>query len=124
MMSIAPMVQTTTKERLALQAKLFRGFGDPSRLSILDALCAKPLTVSEIVEITGLSQPNASNHLSCLRECGLVEAEQQWRYVTYRLTDDRVAELLHMAEDLLGDVARGISQCTRYNLPEATRSDV
>ncbi len=118
------MLQTTTKDRLALQAKLFRGFGDPSRLSILDALCAKPLTVSEIVGVIGLSQSNASNHLSCLRECGLVETEQQWRYVTYRLKDDRVAELLHLAEDLLVDVARGVSQCTRYNLPEETRSDL
>lgn len=100
-----------------LQAKLFRGFGDPSRLGILDALRDGPLTVSKIVETTGLSQPNVSNHLGCLRDCGLVIAEQEGRYVTYHLSDDRVGELLALAESLLADVARGVYECTRYNIP-------
>ena len=100
-----------------LQAKLFRGFSDPSRLGILDALRNGPLTVSEIVEATGLSQPNVSNHLGCLRDCGLVVAEQEGRYVTYHLSDDRVGELLSLAESLLADVARGVYECTRYNIP-------
>ena len=100
-----------------LQAKLFRGFSDPSRLSILEALRDGPLTVSEIVEATGLSQSNVSNHLGCLRDCGLVVAEQEGRYVTYHLSDDRVGELLALAESLLADVARGVYACTRYNLP-------
>ncbi|HLB46964.1 MAG TPA: metalloregulator ArsR/SmtB family transcription factor, partial [Anaerolineales bacterium] len=67
----------TRVRSIDLQAKLFRGFGDPSRLSILDVLRGGPLTVSEIVETTGLSQSNASNHLGCLRDCGLVVAEQE-----------------------------------------------
>lgn len=100
-----------------LQAKLFRGFGDPSRLSILVALRQGPLTVTEILEKTGLSQSNASNHLACLRDCGLVTAEQEGRYVTYHLSDDRVGELLELAESLLSDVARGVYECTRYNNP-------
>lgn len=100
-----------------LQAKLFRGFGDPSRLGILDALRNGPLTVSEIVEATGLSQPNVSNHLGCLRDCGLVVAEQEGRYVTYHVSDDRVGEVLALAESLLADVARGVYECTRYNIP-------
>jgi ArsR family transcriptional regulator, cadmium/lead-responsive transcriptional repressor len=99
---------------LALKAKLFRGFSDPSRLAILEALRATPLTVSEIVAATGLSQSNASNHLACLRDCGLVTAEQQGRFVTYRLSDDRVDELLALVETLLADVARGVYLCTRY----------
>lgn len=102
---------------IELQAKLFRGFGDPSRLSILVALRRGPLTVTEILEKTGLSQSNASNHLGCLRDCGLVTAEQEGRYVTYHLSDDRVGELLELAESLLSDVARGVYECTRYNLP-------
>ena len=51
---------------LGLKAKLFRGFGDSSRLSILECLRQGPLTVGEIVNQTGLSQPNTSNHLACL----------------------------------------------------------
>ena len=63
---------------------------DPSRLAILDALRAGSCTVSALVETTGLSQSNVSNHLSCLRDCGLVVSTQQGRYVIYELSDARV----------------------------------
>ncbi len=111
------MITISAPSKTILQAKLFRGFGDPSRLGILDALRNGPLTVSEIVEAIGLSQPTVSNHLACLRDCGLVVAEQGGRYVTYHLSDDRVGEVLALAESLLADVARGVYECTRYNIP-------
>ena len=109
------MLIQAKNQSIKLQAKLFRGFGDPSRLAILEALRSGPLKVGEIVEVTGLSQSNVSNHLGCLRECGLVVAEQKWRHVTYHLSDDRVEDLLSIAESLLADVARGVYECTRYN---------
>ncbi len=110
------MLINAKTQSIELQAKLFRGFGDPSRLSILEALRNGPLTVGEIVKTTGLSQSNVSNHLGCLRDCGLVIAEQNWRHVTYHLSDDRVGDLLALAESLLSDVARGVYECTRYNI--------
>jgi DNA-binding transcriptional ArsR family regulator len=98
---------------VALKAKLFRGFADPSRLAILHALRDGPQTVTEIVEASGFSQPNVSNHLACLRDCGLVAAEQKGRFVRYRLSDERVGKLLALADELLADVALGVYQCTR-----------
>ena len=95
-------------QRTALKAKLFRGFSDTSRLAILEALRYGPLTVSAVVERTGLSQSNVSNHLACLRDCDLVTATQQGRYSLYQLSDERVASLLGLAEELLADVARGV----------------
>jgi len=112
------VLATAEKLGVGLKAKLFRGFSDPSRLSILEALRAGPLTVTEIVAVTGLNQPNASSHLGCLRDCGLVSAEQQGRYVRYQLSDRRVATLLRVAEELLADVAKGVYECTRYRLRE------
>ena len=111
------MLITANTKATDLQAKLFRGFSDPSRLSILNALCDGPLTVSEIVEASGLSQSNASNHLGCLRDCGLVTAKQQGRFVYYKLSDQRVEQLLRLANELLADVAKGLYECTRYNVP-------
>lgn len=102
-----------------LQAKLFRGFSDPSRLSILEALRDGALTVSEIVQATGLTQSNVSNHLGCLRDCGLVTAEQQGRFVHYELSGKRVGQLLRLADELLADVAKGVYECTRYNAKES-----
>lgn len=104
-------------QAVTLKAKLFYGFSDMSRLSILEALRERPLNVGEIVERTGLSQSNVSNHLGCLRECGLVAREQQGRYAVYQLSDPRVATLLEMGDELLADVAKGIYECTRYNPP-------
>lgn len=111
------MLIAAPRQGIDLQAKLFRGFADPSRLAILDTLRSQPLTVTEIVEETGLSQSNVSNHLSCLRDCGLVVSEQHGRYVWYQVSDARVHALLAVADELLADVARGVYECTRYNAP-------
>ena len=103
----------------AIKAKLFRGLSDPSRLAILEALRNGPLSVSEIVSTTGLSQSNTSNHLSCLTDCGLVSRSQKGRNVIYQIGDLRVEALLVLAEQLLSDAARGVYECTRYNEKEA-----
>ncbi|WP_245704873.1 ArsR/SmtB family transcription factor [Belnapia rosea] len=105
-----------------LQAKLFRGFADPSRLTILDALRAGPLHVGAIVAATGLSQSNVSNHLRCLSECGLVQAEPRGRFVDYRLGDARVGELLRLTEELLAGAAYGVDACQRYGTPDPDAS--
>jgi DNA-binding transcriptional ArsR family regulator len=107
------MLTDTDLQLLQLKAKLFRGFSDPSRLAILEALRDGPLTVSDLVESTSLSQPNVSNHLSCLRGCGLVTGEQQGRHVHYHIADSRVHTLLKYGEEILADTARGVYECTR-----------
>ncbi len=101
-------------QRIELEAKLFRGFSDSSRLAILRALLEGPSTVGEIVETTGLSQSNTSNHLGCLRDCGLVTTEQNGRFVSYALSDRRIAELLRLADEILADVAKGVYECVHY----------
>jgi DNA-binding transcriptional ArsR family regulator len=108
---------------LMLKGKLFRGFAEPSRLAILEALRSRPACVSALVEATGLTQPNASNHLACLLDCGLVQREPRGRFVMYRLADPRVAELLALADELLTDVARGVYACPRYELDHALAAD-
>lgn len=76
-------------DTLEPRAKLFRGLGDPSRLAILDALLSDERSVQEIVTQTGLGQPNVSNHLRCLLDCGLVSRRNEGRFVRYRLADSR-----------------------------------
>ncbi|WP_212744544.1 ArsR/SmtB family transcription factor [Deinococcus metallilatus] len=77
---------------LEAKAKLFRGFSDRSRLSLLEALREEPRRVSERMALTGLTQPNVSHHLACLRDGGLVQAE-------------RVGQMLALIDDLLAAVA-------------------
>jgi ArsR family transcriptional regulator, cadmium/lead-responsive transcriptional repressor len=112
-------MQTINSQKIELEAKLFRGFSDPSRLAILRTLLDGRRTVSEVVEATGLSQPNTSNHLACLRDCGLVTTEQEGRYAYYSLTDPRIAQLLTLAEEILVEVARGVYECVHYTEPKS-----
>jgi DNA-binding transcriptional ArsR family regulator len=101
---------------LGVKAKLFRGFADPSRLAIIEALRAGEKTVSAIVIETGLSQPNASAHLACLKDCGLVASRQDGRRVYYHLADPRLEEVLRTVEDVLADIAANVYACTRYRV--------
>ena len=99
---------------LGLKAKLFRGLADPSRLAILEALRSGERTVADLVAATGLSQPNASGHLACLRECGLVTTRQDGRFVYYALADDGIEDVLRGAEALLARAAERVYACTRH----------
>lgn len=110
--------QTAT---LPLRAKLFRGFADPSRLAILESLREGEQTVGQIVTATSLGQPNASNHLACLLDCGLVRREQRGKHAIYALADERVAALLALADEVIADVAEGLYACTHYGRPASGR---
>ena len=102
---------------MQLRAKLFRGLADLSRLRVLETLRDGPLSAGEIVSRTRLSQPNASMHLACLAECGLVTRERQGKFVHYEIADKRVVKLLDQAEDLLLQVGPLIEACPRYRRP-------
>lgn len=111
---------TQVSTSLATRAKLFRGFADASRLAIVEALRTGARNVGDLVEETGLGQSNVSNHLACLLDCGLVEREQKGRFAFYRLSDERVSNLLRTADDLLEEVAVGLEACQRCDAPEGT----
>jgi ArsR family transcriptional regulator, cadmium/lead-responsive transcriptional repressor len=104
----------TPVSALAIKAKLFRGLGDPSRLAIVEVLRDGEKTVSQIVEVTGLSQPNTSAHLACLKDCGIVVSHQQGRFVVYAIADDEMESILRAAEAVLERVGEQIFACTRY----------
>lgn len=100
--------------QLELKAKLFRGFGDVTRLSILEAILDEEKTVTEISKELDHSQSNISNHLSCLSECGLVKTRREGKNRFYSLGDRRVAKILKQSDDVLTDIAEGIYSCVNY----------
>lgn len=102
------------EQAIQIKAKLFRGFADPSRLMLIEVLRNGKRSVGELVEITGLSQPNVSNHLRCLADCDLVKKERDGRYIYYRLSDTRITMILQNSEQILSEVAKGVYNCTRY----------
>lgn len=111
---MAQFVDDRKSATIERRAKLFRGFADPSRLAILGALCNEPLVVHELVERTKLSQPNVSNHLRCLLECGLVASDRHGRFIRYRISSPRITVLLNDVDALLDVVAEGVEACDNY----------
>jgi DNA-binding transcriptional ArsR family regulator len=101
-------------QKLGLKAKLFRGLGDPTRLSILESLREDEKSTSEIVRETGQSQPNISNHLACLLDCGLVKNRRQGKNIFYSLADKKVSKLLEESDSILSEIAHGIYVCVNY----------
>ena len=99
---------------LELKAKMFRGFADPTRLSIMESLRNGGRTVGAIAEATGQSQSNVSNHLSCLKECGLVTSKRDGRSIYYSIASERVGCLLEDGDEVVAEVGERMSHCTRY----------
>jgi len=97
-----------------LIGKYFRVLADPTRVRILEALEAEgELSVGELVERLGISQPGVSNHLACLRWCGFVAARREHRMVFNRIADPRVSEVVALARSLLEDNAEHVAACRR-----------
>jgi len=88
----------TGEIRLTALNRLGRALADPTRCRLLLALLAGPAYPGELAEALGLTRPNVSNHLGCLRGCGLVVAVPEGRHVRYELADRNLA---HALGDLL-----------------------
>lgn len=73
---------------------LFKEMGEPSKRTILALLRSGPKSVGELVDATGMKQPNVSNHLARLKARGLVKASKVGRQVFYTLASAEIAELL------------------------------
>jgi DNA-binding transcriptional ArsR family regulator len=102
-------------QKLGLKAKLFRGLGDSTRLSILESLREGEKATSQIVKETGQSQSNVSNHLACLLDCGLVKNRRQGKNIFYSLGNKKVSKLLEESDAILSEIANGIYACVNYN---------
>jgi len=107
------MIELTA--RLELKAKMFRGFSDPTRLSILESLRDGEMTVGSIADLTKQRQPNVSNHLSCLKECGLVVSRREGKNISYSIASPLVQNLLNDGDLVLNKIKECICSCSRYN---------
>ncbi|MFI7670612.1 ArsR/SmtB family transcription factor [Nocardia sp. NPDC049526] len=80
-------------------ARFGHALSDPTRTQILLSLRTGPAYPSELADRIGVSRQILSNHLACLRGCGLVVAVPEGRRSRYELADRRIG---HALDDLLG----------------------
>jgi ArsR family transcriptional regulator, cadmium/lead-responsive transcriptional repressor len=102
-------------ETLEAAACLFRGFSDPSRLAILRHLSLGEQRVVDLTAHLGLAQSTVSQHLSCLKDCGLVESRPHGRASMYSLTHPEALDALFVAaEQLLELTGEAVALCATY----------
>jgi ArsR family transcriptional regulator, cadmium/lead-responsive transcriptional repressor len=112
----APFALSEAPTAPELVGKYFRALGDTTRVRILELLRRHgELSVGELVERLGQSQPKVSNHLACLRWCGFVQSRRDHPNVYYRIADERVGELLALGHALLADNAEHVAACRRID---------
>jgi ArsR family transcriptional regulator, cadmium/lead-responsive transcriptional repressor len=88
------MVMLNCETREDALARLGRALADPTRCRILVALLDGTAYPARLAEQLGLTRSNVSNHLACLRGCGLVVATYEGRQVRYALADEHLARAL------------------------------
>lgn len=81
---------------------------DSTRTQVLLQLRDGGSYPSELAEAIGVSRQTLSNHLACLRGCGLVVAVPEGRRARYELADPRIGRAL---EDLVGLVVTVDPSC-------------
>ncbi|TDV56620.1 ArsR/SmtB family transcription factor [Actinophytocola oryzae] len=90
---------------IAAHADVLARFGhalsDPTRSRILLVLRDAPAYPADLADTLAVSRTKVSNHLACLRGCGLVVAVPEGRRTRYELAEPRLA---HALDDLLGVV--------------------
>jgi ArsR family transcriptional regulator, cadmium/lead-responsive transcriptional repressor len=87
-MGMAVLLNADVLERVGI------ALADRTRRRILLRLLNGPAYPAELADALATSRAGMSNHLACLRGCGLVTATRQGRQIRYQLGDPRLAQAL------------------------------
>jgi DNA-binding transcriptional ArsR family regulator len=69
-----------------------KAIADETRQQIMELCCCTAMSVNELVEQMGVTQPTVSHHLAILRQAGLVTAERQGKQILYQINHATIAE--------------------------------
>lgn len=100
----------TLTSRLDVMQRLGRAMSDAARSRILLSLLDAPGYPAELAAELNLTRSNVSNHLSCLRGCGLVVATPEGRRTRYEISDSHVTKAIRLLLDAVVTVDDG-AQC-------------
>lgn len=97
------MEKEMSQEALELIAERFRVLAEPLRLRLINLLRAGELTVTDLKNASGSSQPNVSKHLRVLTDSGILRREQRGNMVFYSIADQTIFELCEVVCDALNE---------------------
>jgi ArsR family transcriptional regulator len=95
--------QKAEEELYRLQAEFCKGMAHPKRIQILRVLKSGEKTVTELAKITGIPQANMSQHLSVLRQFGLLNTRRDGTNIYYSISDHRIVEACELVRTCIGE---------------------
>ena len=87
----------SSDDQLAAMSKLFKVFGDGTRINILAALNCHEMCVCDLAVLMDMTKSAVSHQLKVLRDNNLVKFEKKGKHAYYSLADDHVKEILDVA---------------------------
>ena len=97
-----------------MKVKLIHGFSNKTRIQIVECIKDQEKTVSQIIEEINGNQSNISQHLACLKGCGIIVGRNEGKYVYYSLRNQQIRDLLTMFDVVLEDVGTDMAYCDRH----------
>ena len=98
-----------------LHADICKTIANPNRQAILDMMRSGEITVTELVNKTGISQANLSQHLAILRSKGVVNTRRDGNNIYYSISNMKIIQ----AYDLISEVMQGSFQSKHDTVVEA-----
>lgn len=84
-----------------LISNIFKALSHPTRLQIVKLLQEKPVCVCDILPQLESEQSNTSQHLSVLKNQGIVESKKDGLMVIYRIKSPEVYQMIDIAEGII-----------------------
>lgn len=94
------MAEPSLALNLEVLGRIGTAIADPTRRRILVELVHGPRYPAELADQLATTRANLSNHLACLRRCGLVTATAEGRRIRYDIADPQLAEALRLLASL------------------------
>lgn len=79
---------------------MLKVLGNEDRLLLMCQLSQQELSVGELEQLTGITQPTLSQQLGILRREGLVITRREGKFIRYQLADDRALQLMQTVHRL------------------------
>lgn len=97
-------IYTSPVEPTFFNTGVYQALADPKRLAILYALAKRPYHVIALAEELHMPQSTISRHLRILRQQSLVTKERDGSFITYRLADRRIIQVMEMVRQIMSNL--------------------
>lgn len=84
-----------------IKASILKALAHPTRIKIVEMLREGEKCVCEMLSLLQLEQPNISQHLTILRNHGVVQTEKRGLFIFYQLKNKKLGEILEILEEII-----------------------